>query len=91
MQNIQPPNSLQSLPRKALFTLASTADVFGPAQNAVSTNPAASRTTRALERGDCYFPESKRIRYGLTGRHVYKTLDGPVKCTDWVFGDLTLG
>lgn len=91
MQNIHLMDSLQSLSRKAVATLVLTASVIGPAQDAVSATPSTSWTTCASEGGECNFSGSKLVRYGFSGRYVYKTLNGPVRCTNEVFGDTSLG
>ena len=91
MQNIYLLDSLQSLPRKALATIALTVGIIGSAQDAVSANPTTPWTTCAAEGGECSFSGSKVIRYGSTGHYVYKALNSPVQCVNNEFGDPTSG
>ena len=41
----------------------------------------------ANEGGICNFSGVKNLRYGASGRYAYKTMTGPVACTNAVFGD----
>ena len=41
----------------------------------------------ANEGGTCNYSGVKNLRYGASGRFVYKTVAGPVACTNAVFGD----
>ena len=91
MQNIHLLDSLQSLSRKALVTIALTVGIIGSAQDAVSANTTTPWTTCASEGGDCYFSGSKVMRYGTPGHYVYKTLTSPVQCINSEFGDPTFG
>lgn len=44
-------------------------------------------TQCAVEWGTCSFNGTSQVRYGIPTRYVTKTLTGPVKCTNAVFGD----
>jgi serine protease len=48
-------------------------------------------TTCATEGGTCSFSGTRDVRYGTATSYVIKTLNGPVACTNTVFGDPARG
>jgi hypothetical protein len=48
-------------------------------------------TDCAGENGSCSFDGSRQVRYGANGVYVYKTLTGPVSCSNATFGDPLYG
>jgi|GEM_PF-569928 len=63
----------------------------GPA-SARRVGPAPSRPTIkwkkcSNEGGICRFAGKTRVRYGAKGKFVVRTMTGPVKCTNRIFGD----
>jgi hypothetical protein len=48
-------------------------------------------TDCAGENGSCSFSGSRQVRYGANGVYVYKTLTGPVSCSNATFGDPLYG
>jgi hypothetical protein len=53
--------------------------------------PAASWTQCAGENGSCSFSGTRQVRYGANGVYVYKTVAGPVNCSNDIFGDPIVG
>jgi hypothetical protein len=63
----------------------------GPAQPAPAVAPAAAAAaawaTCASEGGVCDVPGAHVVRYGVEGRHAYKTTTGRIGCDNPTFGD----
>ena len=52
-----------------------------------ATITASTWTQCATENGTCSFTGTQQVRYGASTGYVYKTMTGPVQCTNGVFGD----
>ncbi|MFC5550704.1 hypothetical protein ACFPO9_19475, partial [Massilia aerilata] len=52
-----------------------------------ATITASTWTQCATENGTCSFTGTQQVRYGASTGYVYKTMTGPVQCTNSVFGD----
>ena len=97
MINFQRHGSFQALTASTLAALSLTISgsvILGVSTtNAVAasqtptTAAAVNWTNCAAENGTCNFSGSKNLRYGANGVYTYKTLTGPVACTNAVFGD----
>ncbi|OGB22804.1 MAG: hypothetical protein A3I66_12910 [Burkholderiales bacterium RIFCSPLOWO2_02_FULL_57_36] len=62
----------------------------GPAP-APTPAPTETWTDCASEGGTCSFSGTRQVRYGANGTYAYRTLTGPVQCTNSVFGDPVYG
>ena len=85
MFNVQLQRQLQ-----VFGTAAISAIVLGSAAGYVPAAQAATAVNWvhcANEGGTCNFSGVKSLRYGAAGRSAYKTMSGPVACTNAVFGD----
>ncbi len=100
MIEVQLPGSLQTFSnttRKMLavttsgsmIVAASVAIAFAAIPTASTAAPTWEKC--AAEGGSCNFTGSKNLRYGANGIFSYKTLSGPVACTNAVFGDPIYG
>ena len=56
-----------------------------------ATITASTWTQCATENGTCSFTGTQQVRYGASTGYVYKTMTGPVQCTNGVFGDPARG
>jgi hypothetical protein len=56
-----------------------------------STTTTVNWTTCASEWGTCNFSGTRQVRYGANGSYYYKSLTGPVACTNDTFGDPAVG
>jgi hypothetical protein len=101
MINVQHQGSFQAFTTSTLAALAITTSggvmLAASAGNALAASPTltisatVNWTNGAAENGSCNFSGAKNLRYGANGTYVYKTLTGPVACTNAVFGDPAVG
>ncbi len=59
----------------------------GKSVSVASDGASAAWTECAREGGSCSFSGTRRVRYGLDGRYVYRSVTGPIDCSNEVFGD----
>ncbi|MBK4737571.1 right-handed parallel beta-helix repeat-containing protein [Noviherbaspirillum pedocola] len=82
----QNPDSTSSNPVSTTSPFTSTAPVTSsPTDTSTNWVPCAN------EWGVCNFSGTRQVRFGVNGQYVYKTVTGPVSCTNDVFGDPAVG
>ena len=70
------------------YAAATTAAAPAPAP---APAPASNWTECAGENGSCTFSGTRQVRYGANGVYVYKTVAGPISCSNAIFGDPLYG
>lgn len=69
------------------YEAATTTTTTTPSTVTPTPAPSTSWVTCATEWGTCSFTGTREVRYGTTTKYVTKSVTGPVRCSNAVFGD----